>query len=197
MAQDIREKFKEETKADSQQMKAGHQKRFLRRLEKELPKRRKLSVTWLRVAASVVVLLGIAGYYYYYLGSEDVNPTKTTVVEKKTNKENETGISLGDLSPDLKKIENYYVVNINLELSRLEVSEKNKTLVDSFMNQLAELNGEYTKLSAELNEIGPNEQTITAMIKNLQLRLQLMHKLREKLNQLKSSKNETVTETSI
>ncbi len=65
------------------------------------------------------------------------------------------------------------------------------------MNQLAELNGEYTKLSAELNEIGPNEQTITAMIKNLQLRLQLMHKLREKLNQLKSSKNETVTETGI
>lgn len=195
MAQDIREKFKEETKTDSQQMRAGHEKRFLRRLDKELPKRRKLAVTWLRVAASVVVLLGIAGYYY--LGSEDVNPTKTTVVEKKTNKENETGISLGDLSPDLKKIENYYVVNINLELSRLEVSEKNKTLVDSFMNQLAELNGEYTKLSAELNEIGPNEQTITAMIKNLQLRLQLMHKLREKLNQLKSSKNETVTETSI
>ena len=195
MAQDIREKFREEPKTDSQQMKAGHETRFLGRLEKELPKRRKSISTGLRVAASVVVLLGIVGYYF--LGSENVEPAKTTVVEKKTKKENETGISLGDLSPDLKKIENYYVVNINLELSRLEVSEKNKTLVDSFMNQLAELNGEYKKLSAELNEIGPNEQTITAMIKNLQLRLQLMHKLREKLNQLKSSKNETVTEASI
>lgn len=194
MAQDIREKFKKEPKADSQKMKAGHEGRFLERLEKELPTQRKWISTGLRVAASVIVLLGIVGYYF--LSSENIAPVTTTVVEKKANKENETGISLGDLSPDLKKIENYYVVNINLELSRLEVSEKNKSLIDSFMNQLVELNDEYKKLNAELNEIGPNEQTIKAMIKNLQLRLQLMHKLREKLNQLKSSKNETVTEAS-
>ena len=195
MAQDIREKFKKEPEANSQQMKAGHERRFLERLEKELPTQRKWISTGWRVAASVIVLFGIVGSYF--LGLENIVPVKTTVIEKKANKENEKDISLGDLSPDLKKIENYYVVNINLELSRLEISEKNKSLIDSFMNQLAELNDEYKKLSAELNEIGPNEQTITAMIKNLQLRLQLMHKLREKLNQLKSSKNETVTEASI
>lgn len=195
MAQDIREKFKEESEAVNQRMKPGHEGRFLERLEKELPKRRKLISMGLRLAASVVLLLSIAGYYF--LGSKNVAPVKTTIVEKKKDKENETGISLGDLSPDLKRIENYYVVNINLELSRLAISEKNKTLVENFMKQLGELNDEYKKLSAELNKIGPNEQTITAMIKNLQLRLQLMHRLREKLNQLKSSKNETVTEASI
>lgn len=195
MPQDIREKFRKEPEVDSQQMRAGHERRFSERLEKELPKQRKWISTGLRVAASVIVLLGFVGYYF--LGSENIGPVKMTVVEKKANKEIETGISLGDLSPNLKKVENYYVVNINLELSRLEVSEKNKSLIDSFMNQLAELNDEYKKLSAELNEVGPNDQTITAMIKNLQLRLQLMHKLREKLNQLKSSTNETVTEASI
>lgn len=195
MAQDIREKFKAEPEAVNQRLRLGHERRFIERLEKELPKRRKLISTRLLIAASVVVFFGIVGYYV--LGSQNAAPVKTTVVEKKKDKKDQTYISLGDLSPDLKKIENYYVVNINLELSRLEVSEKNKTLVESFMTPLSELNNEYKKLNGELNKIGPNEQTITAMIKNLQLRLQLMHKLREKLNQLKSSKNETVTEASI
>jgi hypothetical protein len=103
------------------------------------------------------------------------------------------GISLGDLSPDLKKIEDYYVVNINLALADLEISQENKDLVDDYMKRLGELNAEYTKLNKELNEIGPNDQTITALIKNLQLRLQLLQKLKSKLYEFKTSENEQVT----
>ncbi|MGB5652465.1 MAG: hypothetical protein WBM56_01395, partial [Robiginitalea sp.] len=66
-----------------------------------------------------------------------------------------------------------------------------------FILRLGELNTEYRQLSEELNRIGPNEQTIGAMIKNLQYRLQLMLKLKEKLIELKSSKNETVHSNSI
>ena len=104
---------------------------------------------------------------------------------------------MGDLSPDLKKIENYYVANINLELSRLEVSDENRGLVDDFMSRLSELDKEYQRLNTELNEIGPNDQTINALIKNLQLRLQLLQKLKLKLDQLKSSENEQVTSKSV
>ena len=71
-------------------------------------------------------------------------------------------------------------------MSQLEISDRNKTLIDSFMERLEELNLEYKKLNNELNEIGPNDQTITALIKNLQLRLQLLHKLRDKLKELQS-----------
>jgi len=66
-------------------------------------------------------------------------------------------------------------------------------VVDDFMDRLSDLNKEYKSLNNELNEVGPNEQTIGALIKNLQLRLQLLLKLKEKLHQLKSSENETVT----
>ena len=82
------------------------------------------------------------------------------------------------------------MVSINLELSQLEISDKNKTLIDSYMERLEELNMEYKKLNTELNEIGPNDQTITALIKNLQLRLQLLHKLRDKLKELQSQGTE-------
>ncbi|MFK5972791.1 MAG: hypothetical protein QM485_05875, partial [Flavobacteriaceae bacterium] len=85
----------------------------------------------------------------------------------------------------------------NLELSKLQISNRNKTMVDDFMYQLSELNQEYKTLNVELNQMGPNDQTITALIKNLQLRLQLLHKLKEKLNALKSSKNEQVETNTI
>ena len=76
-------------------------------------------------------------------------------------------------------------------MAQLEVSDENKLLVDGYMERLAELNTEYQLLTKELNTIGPNDQTISALIQNLQLRLQLLKKLKEKLTELKSSKNET------
>ena len=74
----------------------------------------------------------------------------------------------------MQKIESYYVANINLELANLEVSDENNDLVDSYMEQLAMLDAEYKKLNKELNTIGPKDQTIEALIQNLQLRLQLL-----------------------
>ncbi|WP_425236374.1 hypothetical protein [Ulvibacterium sp.] len=195
MGQDLREMFKKENEGGKFQMPEGHENRFLERLETELPKREKSSFYILKIAASILVLLSIGIVGYKVLTGKDT--IKTTVVEKNDPSKEKKGISFGDLSPDLKKVEDYYVTNINLELSRLEVSEENKILVDSFMDRLADLNGEYERLNAELNEIGPNDQTITALIKNLQLRLELLQKLKRKLNELKSSKNEQVTKNTI
>lgn len=187
MAQDLRKLFKEEQKGERFVMAEGHEKRFMDRLDKELPKQRKSPFFILKIAATILVLIGIGAFY---LINGDGNEIPPTIVDKNPNVETQNGISLGDLSPDLEKIENYYVANINLELSKLNVSGDNKALVDSYMDRLAELNLEYQNLNAELNQIGPNDQTISALIKNLQLRLQLLQKLKEKLNEVQSSKNE-------
>lgn len=194
MAQDIREIFGNEEEEGRPKLKAGHEQRFLKRLEAELPQQRKKKFPYLKIAASVMFLLGFGSYFFW---QENSSVPEEIVVEKQTEVIQVEKLSLGDLSPDLKKVENYYMASINLEISGLEVSDKNKELIDSFMGELSELNYEYGRLSKELNEIGPNDQTITAMVKNLQLRLQLLHRLKEKLNQLKSSKNGAVTETSV
>lgn len=191
MAQDLRELFTKERDDQMPKMKPGHKQRFHERLQKKFPRRRKPWTILFKVAASILILIGI-GSYYFRDGKNKIKP-KTGVVEKYIPMNKKDVISLGDLSPDLKKVENYYVANINFELSKLEVSKENKAMVASFMDQLATLNTEYKKLNAELNQIGPNDQTITALIKNLQLRLQVLHRLKEKLNQFKTSKNEAVT----
>ncbi|WP_297765932.1 hypothetical protein [uncultured Muriicola sp.] len=187
MKQDLREIFKAE-RVKKHQLKEGHEARFTKRLEEAFPETKRSRFYLFGIAASVVVLVGLSFVFFQNTATEE--PAKTVVIP---NKPVHQGISLGDLSPDLKLVETYYVNSINLELASLEMSPDNKVVVDDFMGRISELNKEYNLLNNELNEVGPNEQTIGALIKNLQLRLQLLLKLKEKLHQLKSSENETAT----
>lgn len=188
MSQDLREMFRNSDREIVPTMKDGHEQRFLKRMEVELPVAKGPSYPWFKIAASLIILAGLSTYFFMNWNKPE--PVETTIVEKNNPASEERGISLGDLSPDLKKVEDYYMVSINMELSQLEISDGNKALIDSFMERLEELNEEYKKLNAELNEIGPNDQTITALIKNLQLRLKLLHKLRDKLKELQTQSTE-------
>lgn len=194
MAQDLRELFKNSGE-QRQPMKKGHRDRFLQRLEAHLPRNKKNHRLHWAVAAGVLALVGLG--IHHFVTDYDGAVVDTVIVDKPNVVPENPGISLGDLSPDLKKVEDYYVVNINMELSRLEFSGKNKVVVDSYLKQLGTLGVEYKKLNEELNDMGPNDHTILALIKNLQLRLQLLYTLKEKLNELKSSENETDTSNAI
>ncbi|UBZ14737.1 hypothetical protein LDL77_03230 [Flagellimonas marinaquae] len=193
MARDLRELFEKEREQKSFKMREGHEDRFFAKLDEELPNnppKKKVISLWMQIAASVVIAVGLSVYYFNNNGGTVDPDENITVVDRGTQSIEDQGISLGDLSPDLRKIETYYTTNINLQLAELADDPGNKELVDSYMDRLAELNKEYQRLNQELNELGPNDQTINALINNLQLRLQLLQKLKSKLNQLKSSKNE-------
>ncbi|MBO0592316.1 hypothetical protein I2486_12985 [Cellulophaga sp. E16_2] len=190
MNQDLRNLFKETPEKEGYSLNYGHKERFANRLDQELPKKTIVPILFfMKIAATVLIMIGVGVYFYASNRVETMveNPSVVGLAEKSEIQE----ISLGDLSPDLKKVENYYLATINLELAKLEVSKENKGLVEGFMERLAELNKEYQGLNKELNAIGPNDQTISALIQNLQLRLQLLQKLKNKLTELKSSKNET------
>lgn len=192
MARDLRKWFEKEREQKRYSMKEGHEARFLEKLDEKLPegpRKKKVYSLWLQIAASVVVAVGLSVYFINNTGKE-LPDEKVTVVDRENPDGQAQTISLGDLSPDFKKIETYYTTNINLQLSDLEMDPDNKDLMDSYMERLGELDEEYQRLNLELNQFGPNDQTISALIKNLQLRLQLLQKLKAKLNQLKSSKNE-------
>ena len=194
MEQDLRELFRDQKQKEHFVLKNDHEKRFLKKLEVALPQERRKNRNWLKIAATVLLVLSLGLGYQYFMKQERTTPT---VVAKEITGDNEAEFSFGDLSPKLKNIEDYYVANINMELSKLEVSPDTKDLVDSFMEQLSSLNSEYIDLNNELKSLGPNDQTISALIENLQLRLQLLQKLKKKLNELKFSKNEQIKENSI
>uniref|UniRef100_UPI00404B6763 hypothetical protein n=1 Tax=Gelidibacter sp. TaxID=2018083 RepID=UPI00404B6763 len=182
MARDIRKLFEDDQKVSKQQMLKGHEDRFFEKLETEFSeKTTKKSFRMYHVAASLVVLLGLSfGAYQFF-------KTPIDSVEPDQKQEVVTLKSLGDVSPDLKKVEDYYIANINLELSKVKLTKDNKEVFDGYIAQLEELNKEYERLTVELTENGPNELTVSALIDNLKWRLNLLYRLKEQLNQLNTS----------
>lgn len=186
MAQDLRTLFKQDQKVSHTSMADGHEQRFLKKLEEQLPEApSKPNYHWLRIAASIVLFVGLGFTVFKFLEAPNHNPADDhqVAVETSTNDLK----SLGDISPDLKKIENYYVANINLELSKVQITDDNKELFDSYIVRLGELNTEYKRLSQELTDNGPNELTVSALIDNLKLRLNLLYRLKKQLKELNES----------
>lgn len=199
MKQDVRARFKNES--IQKRMPKGHQDRFLNKLEKALPEEKgnvkKLSISYWGVAASIAILCVLGGGMFWMQDKQIIDAPQVVSGDDHHQSTNETAdgktISLGDLSPDLKKVEEYYTTNINLQLAMLELNDENKEVFEGYMAQLATLASEYKTLNTELTAHGPSEETVTALINNLQLRLQLLYRLQEKLKELKqSNQNETI-----
>ena len=177
MAQDLKKLFKNEQNLSKQQMSKGHEVRFLDKLDEALPEQQSKSrFSFLNIAASTIVLLGLC-FSAYFFGKSDGNDPVKNVVEANTN-------SIESISPQLKKVEDYYLANINLELSKIKYTSETKELFDGYVKRLGDLSKEYELLSDELITSGPNEKTVTALIDNLKLRLNLLYRLKEKLNEL-------------
>ena len=195
MGQDIREMFRNEEHISTEKLNKGHQKRFEARLEKALPVQKKRSNYYqvLQIAAIIVVALGVGAFFYFNnngIPVQDNNQIVDTPVEEKTSEETtpENEYRLSDVSPEFKKIEDYYMASVNIQIANLNMTPENKELIDAFMNKLETLDEEYIALNAEIQETGVNEETVEAMIANLQLRLDLLKKLKTKLNEIQQSK---------
>ena len=196
MAQDIRKMLQEDRTLPSKPPK-GHQKRFEARLEKAFPKEEQENNSnrnffFLKIAAVLIVVLGV-GFFFLDQESEfSGNQITDAPVEVETKTSEEVPVTkeyqLSDESPEFKKIENFYLASLNIELAKLEVNDSNRALVDSFMKQLAGLDEEYKKLNAEINETGLSESSVEALISNLQLRLELLYKLKNKIKDINQSK---------
>ena len=183
MQRDIKkelESYQEEKVVLSAHHESKFQEKLFTELHQEKPK--KNTFNWLSIAASVVLLVSISLQFY----------TNSNVEEEPKIETKE--ITLGTISPEFNTIETYYTNSINLEISQLDLSDENKDLVDGYLLKIAELTKEYKSLTKELNTKGVNDATIDALIRNLQLRLQLLQRLKKQLKQLKNlntKQNET------
>lgn len=182
MSKDIREIMKN-YKNQEVSLSANHRNKFQDRLMQEVHQQpKKKNYRWLQVAASIVLIVTLS-----------VGVFDTDVIQD-DNSSKKSEITLGNLSPEFKSIEDYYTNSINYEISNLDVNENNKEILDGYLAKIGELTTEYKSLTSELNTKGVNDEIINALINNLQLRLQLLQRLKKQLNDLKklnTTKNET------
>jgi len=181
MQQDINSKFKNFEKENVSKMPNGHEARFLLKLDsksviKKSPKKG-LKKQFLYIAASIILLISSGAFLFL----NKVEQSKNSVANANSSTKLKT---LGDLSPELKQVEDYYLANISLELSKMPVNENNKELFDVYLEQLEDLNLEYKSLSKELTNQGVTEVLVSALIENLKLRLQTLQRLKKQLQEV-------------
>jgi len=174
MLKDLREMLQNEP-IIKRQLSKKHRRIFEGKLQQELHNSRTKKYQFLKFAASFLIVVGI-GSSLFYFSKETVNVTNTVAKIE----------SLGSISPELKKIENYYLASIQTEISNIEETPENKEILNGYFEKLGELTKEYKVLTVELNSEGLNEKSINALIENLQLRLKLLYQLEEQLNELKN-----------
>ena len=186
MARDIRELFKND-KITHEKMPENHQERFFKKLDEALPEKSTSNFNWMKIAASIAVLLGVSFGAFKYFQPTAVDASNQTVANNDTVKTK----TLGDISPGLKKVEDYYLASINLELSKMNYTPETKELFDGYLAQLNELDKEYQRLSLELTASGPTELSVNALIDNLKLRLNLLYRLRTQLKEFSTNDSNT------
>ena len=184
---DLRDKIKKEKMR--RELPNNHRKTFEELLQKELHQESKKNYTFLKVAASVILLIGLSFTGYQFFNS-DVSQDVVITKDRSDNKIN----SMADISPDLKKVEAYYLTQINYQLAKITITDENRDLLEVYLSQLSDLQKEYHNLNTQLISSEINEDTIDALIENLQLRLQLLRQLKKKLEIIENTKrkeNET------
>lgn len=198
MARDIRELLKDH-QPETHKLRTGHEARFEAKLKanfsEKISEEKNTAIPWLKIAAIAVVFVAVSIFGYQHLSKmgQEIDQPNNAIVDSGTERiedESTPQLTLADISPDLKKVQDFYMTGINVQLASLKITDENKDLVDGYMQRLAELDKEYTYLNAELNKVGPTEATVTALIDNLKLRLDLLFKLKNKLKELKNQDDE-------
>ena len=186
MKVDLREKLKKQKVMKT--LPKDHRNRFEQLLQKELYQSSKKNYTFLKIAAAVLIIfsLGIVGNQFFN-SSDPQGFVQTEGVSEKNVK------SMVDISPDLKRVEDFYLTRINYQISKITITDENKELLEVYLAELSNLKQEYDNLKMQLNNDEISEEVIDGLIENLQLRLQLLRQLKKKLEiieKLKIQQNE-------
>ena len=187
MQVDLREKIKNDKMMS--ELPKNHRDLFEQRLKKELHQKVKNKTRFLKIAASILIMLsfGVAGYQLFKTDLPQEIAETENVSDKKIN-------SMADISPNLKKVEEFYLGRINYQLAKIRITDENRDLLELYLSQLSVLQQEYEGLNLQLSTDEISETTIEALIENLQLRLQLLKQLKKKLEiieNINSQENES------
>lgn len=160
---------------DSEEPSEGHFERFQRKLEvrfQPMAVRRSI-VPYLLKAAVVTLLVTLSSLWIW---DHFLRPDRDRM-------------SLSEVSPEFREVENYYVHQVNLmesELGNIEVkgNEEQKRIL---LKEMKSMDSVYVQLQKELKANPNDERIINAMIEHYQTKVDVMNYI---LNQFKAIRNE-------
>ncbi|HOU02622.1 MAG TPA: hypothetical protein PLL94_05620 [Bacteroidales bacterium] len=158
----------------------GHMERFNRKLEIRCQKMKpsRSIVPYLLKAAVVTLLITMSSLWTWehFIRSD------------------RDRMALGDVSPQYKEVENYYMHQVNLiesEIGTVEITN-NPEQKEMLMNEIRSMDSVYVQLQKELRANPGDERIINAMIEHYQTKIEVMGFI---VNQLKTIRNENSNST--
>jgi hypothetical protein len=103
-------------------------------------------------------------------------------------------MTLSDVSPQYKEVENYYIHQVNLmegEIVTVDL-KNNPEQKEMLMNEMKSMDSVYVSLQKELKANPDDERIINAMIEHYQTKLEIMTYI---VNQLKTIRNDNQNNT--
>jgi hypothetical protein len=158
----------------------GHLERFNRKLELRFGTRtiKRSIVPYLLKAAVVTLLVTLSSLW-----------TWDHFIRSDRNR-----MTLGEVSPQYKEVENYYVHQVNLmesELVNIDL-KNNPEQKDMLFTELKSMDSVYVQLQKELKANPNDERIINAMIEHYQTKVEIMSYI---VSQLKEIRNENQNKT--
>jgi len=159
---------------------AGHEDRFLAKLNEYHQVSSKPKLNYWKVAAIVVPLCMLSAYFFL-----EFNPLKQSAPE----------VNLSDYSPELGEAENYlaYVVKEKTKQVQSMKNKENQTIINHSLNELDSLQSNYNQLLIDLKESGGNPQVIKSVVTNLQLQVEVLESVMNQIEinqEIKQNYNE-------
>jgi hypothetical protein len=158
----------------------GHFERFERKLERRFqvvaPKRS--IVPYLLRAAVVTLLVTLSSLWTW---DHFIRPGSSRM-------------TLGQVSPQYKEVENYYVHQVNMmegEITNIDL-KNNPQQKQMLMSEMKSMDSVYVSLQKELKANPNDERIINAMIEHYQTKLEVMTYI---INQLKTIRNDNQNKT--
>lgn len=155
----------------------GHFNRFKKKLENKVRGKKIFMFPQVLKIASVIVLIIMSSLWTY---------------EKIFLNKNSEGLSLSDISPEYKEVEQFFVYEVNLKYKQIN---KTKLFSDStqkliVIQELSEMDSIYNCMKKDLKTNPDDERVINAMIEHYQLKLEIMNNILEQLQQINNKQTD-------
>lgn len=155
----------------------GHFERFRMKLQHANLGKRFHIPYYLRIAA-VLLFVSISSIAIY----EYIRPSQ----------ESAKGYTIGQISPEYREVEDFFIHTINTKYNVLESLNKgDNEQTKMIRDELKEMDIVFQNLSKELQHEPTNERLINAMIQHYQMKLEILNSIIDQLEEIKqiTSKN--------
>lgn len=156
----------------------------------EIPTKKKTNKWLMRIAAAVIIMLGVGGLISILDGGKSGGDIAEDQSSQKTVEEIET---LPFMDSEMEEVEQYYMTQVSMKQKELVDYEVDEEL----LLEVELLKEEFEALKIEMGQAADPAKVVEAMIENYQMRLEILKDILQEMRKEEMNKNNTRSDEQI